>query len=366
MKKLFILLIFFFYDFAFCKVINIKDFGAIGDGIFDNSNIFNSVLKNIKNNETYKIIIPEGTFLISNTIELPENVSIEGLDPTISIIKINTKNTAFTILKNKEVNFYQYKFIRNLSIRGPEYGINPFSWKDTRIVADKSVGIKVLGYRNRIENCEIDGFSNAGIQLTSSYYNFINKCFIKNNKYGIQINEISTSTYISGSEFRFNSIALLIKNSYSVYITDNIIEANFSNFIDDHNPDNSLSNGKAIVFLNSNNNYVERNFFEEQYYNVVLDQSNNNIFTSNFFAVSGKMPENIRKKNQVTFVFKNNSSYNTIRDNTIETTSQDVQKAEIIFDNSDFSTNSINFNNDINSRLKKSWQNDSKKPLLKN
>jgi len=364
MRKLFILLILFFFHYAHCKVINIKDLGAMGNGIFDNSNIFISILKNIKNNESYTIIIPEGTFLISNTIELPQNVSIEGIDPVISVLKMNTANTAITILDNKKDNAYQYKFIRNLSIYGPEYGVNPFSWKNTQIVHNKSIGIKILGIRNRIENCEVDGFSTAGIQLISSYYNFINACFVKNNKYGIHISETSTSTYITNSEFRFNSIAALIKNSYSIYMTDNILEANFSNFLDD-NPDNTLSSGKALVLLNSNNNYIERNYFEEQYYNIILDQSNNNIFSSNFFAISTKMPESV-KKNQVTFVFKNNSSYNTIRDNNIESASKDIQKTEIIFDNTDFSTNSINFNDDINSKLKNNWKNDSRKPVLKN
>ncbi|MEN4761966.1 MULTISPECIES: glycosyl hydrolase family 28-related protein [unclassified Chryseobacterium] len=367
MKRFFLLLLIFIpYCLFYCKVINIKDHGAIGDGVFDNSKIFNSILKNTKNTETYKILIPEGVFLITNPIELPSNISIEGIATNLSILKVNNYNiNAITILDNKNDNTYQYKYVRNLSIYGPEYGKNPFSWKNTTQNFENNIGIKILGIRNRIENCEIDGFFTAGLHLSSSYYNFINNCFIKNNKYGIKINKTCTSTYISKSELRVNSIAILIQDSYSIYVTDNILEANFSNFIDNYDVTNTLSNGKALILINSNNNYIEKNYFEEQFYNILLDGSNNNIFTSNFFAIGNKMPDNIKKKNQITFLFKNKSSSNTITNNNILTSTSQVQKAEMIFDDSNFSSNNINFDNEINSSLRKIWQNDAKKPTIK-
>jgi hypothetical protein len=367
MKRFFLLFIIFISSYNYCKVINIKDLGAIGDGVFDNSKIFNSIFKNIKNSESYKILIPEGTFLISNSIELPSNVSIEGIDPQISALKVNTNNSAIIIKDNKNDNTYQYKYIRNLSILGPEYNKNPFSWKNTNQKnSENSVGINILGTRNRIENCEIDGFLHAGILLTASYYNFINNCFIKNNKYGVKLTNTCTSTYLTNSELRFNSIATLIENSYSIYLSSNIIEANFSNFISDTDPSNTLSNGKAVVLINSNNNYIEKNYFEAQYYNIVLDKSDTNIINSNFFALADNMPENVKKKNQVILVFKNNSSSNIIKDNNVLNSNPQVQKTEMIFDNSNFSTNNLDFNAEINSSLKRNWQNDNKKPIIKN
>lgn len=366
MRKILLLAcIFFFTGSYFCKVINIKDYGAIGDGVFDNTKIFNSIFKNIKNNETCTIFIPEGIYLISQPIELSSFISIEGISPKTSVLKVNTNNTAIIFKDNKNDDAYQYKYIRNLSIYGPEYGKNPFSWKNTKPNNDNSIGIKSLGgTRNRIENCEIDGFLNTGLLLSSSYYNFINNCFIKNNKYGIKIDNTCTTTYITNSELRFNSIATLIENSYSIYISNNVIESNFTNFIDDYDPNNTLSNGKGLVLINSKNNYIEKNYFEAQFYNIVLDKSDNNSINSNFFALDSKMPDNVKKKNQVLLIFKNNSSYNSFKDNSIMVSNDQVQKTEISFDNSDFSTNTIDFNDNTNPLLKKMWQKDSKKPKV--
>lgn len=73
---------------ASIDVVNIEKIGCVGDGITDNT----KKLQNIINNNVGKIIfIPKGTFIISNTINLPSGSVIMGSGFN-SVIKANNNN----------------------------------------------------------------------------------------------------------------------------------------------------------------------------------------------------------------------------------------------------------------------------------
>ena len=57
------------------REINIEDRGAIGDGVFKNTEIIQSAIDELNQNEGGTIIFPEGTFLTGN-ITLKSNVGL--------------------------------------------------------------------------------------------------------------------------------------------------------------------------------------------------------------------------------------------------------------------------------------------------
>jgi hypothetical protein len=70
--------------------VNIRDFGAIGDGVADDTVAINNALENLYcvqvNNRTYRILyFPAGTYKITDTIKIPSHANLigEGIESTI-------------------------------------------------------------------------------------------------------------------------------------------------------------------------------------------------------------------------------------------------------------------------------------------
>src|SRR5215216_1683129 len=67
------------------KVISIADVGAIGDGIADDASAVQAAI-DMASNAGGVVYVPEGTFLVGQTIRLKANVTVEGHSPGSSII----------------------------------------------------------------------------------------------------------------------------------------------------------------------------------------------------------------------------------------------------------------------------------------
>ena len=64
-------------------IINIKDYGATGSGIYDDTNAFKAAMTYIDSIGGGKVVIPTGTYLISEMLYLPSNLTIECHENTI-------------------------------------------------------------------------------------------------------------------------------------------------------------------------------------------------------------------------------------------------------------------------------------------
>ena len=64
-------------------IINIKDYGATGSGIYDDTNAFKAAMTYIDSIGGGKVVIPTGTYLISEMLYLPSNLTIECHEKTI-------------------------------------------------------------------------------------------------------------------------------------------------------------------------------------------------------------------------------------------------------------------------------------------
>jgi hypothetical protein len=63
-------------------VVSVKDFGAVGDGVADDTAEINAALAS----GAKMVYIPAGTYKVSATLNVPVNVSIVGDGPNASII----------------------------------------------------------------------------------------------------------------------------------------------------------------------------------------------------------------------------------------------------------------------------------------
>ncbi len=360
MKRFLILTVLIYSVCLHSQIINLKTYQKS-----NSDNGFKSAIAAI--NKEYSsqkkhvvLFIPAGIYTLSEPIVLNKYISLEGEVGNSTILQVKNANQEAIILednKNEGDIYNAYNIIKNLTITGPDFGKNPFEWKDLKRNNSKSVGIKVLGLRNRIENCTIDGFLWAGINITSSYYNFIKNNFIKNNRVGIIIENTSTSTYVNNNEIRVNAIGILIQNtSYANFINNNLIENNIGNMLEvSRNEDDVtiLTTGNGLIISNSLNNFVQNNYFEQHYNNIFLSNASDNDISTNFFGLGV-----LNSKEQNILKISGKTENNSIQENLTMGSNPniDVTKIKMIGTN-DYSTNIINFGKAKNEKLKNKLRN---------
>lgn len=352
--------------------INIRDYGAKGDGKSDDTNALQKALDFANktyaaNRKTATLFVPIGTYLVNKPLTFNKYISIEGEFINSSIIRMTKSNSEFIIMeksRDEGTIYNSYNYVKNLTLQGPEFSGDPFAEKNTASYKN-SIGIKIMGMRTRLQDLQIEGFPTAAIDIRAAYYTFINNCFIKNNAIGINIDEMATSTYITNNELRFNSIAIMIQgNSFANFINNNMIETNMARYLGYDLSDtlnNTKSTGRGLVLKNSEANIITSNYFENQFINITIDQSNKNQINNNFIAIADV---NIAKdKNQVPLQITGNSLHNVYQNNSYLTTTPSLNANKIIISTDDLSTNTIDVGAD-NAKIRTQFntkQKDSKK-----
>ena len=76
--------------------VNIKDFGAVGDGGTDDTQALRDAISHVDNNGGGRILIPEGVYHTSGTVNVPSNIVIEGYGNG-SIFKRSDQSWLFNI-----------------------------------------------------------------------------------------------------------------------------------------------------------------------------------------------------------------------------------------------------------------------------
>jgi hypothetical protein len=362
MKTRFILVLLLCSVMGYSQQLNVKNFGAKGDGVSNDSPAFKKAISeikknNVKNKKYFVLFIPSGEYILSEPILLDSYVSLEGELANATIIRILSTASEGIIMednRNEKDIYNGYTSIKNLSILGPDFNKNPFEWKNGKLNNPRSVGIKILGLRNRIENCVIDGFLWSGIETSASYYNFITKNFIRNNRIGITINNTSTSCYINNNEIRTNAIGIVIQNqSFANFINNNMLESNIANFLEADTSENgttSMTKGKGVLLLNTSNNFIQNNYFEQHYINLALQNANSNEISSNFIAIGDLMPA--YASNQAVLKLYGVVKNNRIAGNQTLETKPTINPNKMIIPIGDFSSNWIDFGKEKNDQIK--------------
>ena len=122
--------------------VNVKDFGAVGDGVTDDTAAIQAAV-----NVAAKIIVPAGTYKVTNTLALKDNTTFQGNGVGLTIINYGSSaalSDGAIILLDGADNAY----VSDLSI--------------THTLSASGVsGIKVIGasYNVKLERLDVSGFS---------------------------------------------------------------------------------------------------------------------------------------------------------------------------------------------------------------
>ena len=375
MKNSIILILFLTFNLCLSQKVNIANYGAAGNGKTDDTQAFKKAINELKTKYSFQkkpsiLYIPSGTYLLSQSLVLDKYISIEGEFINTTVLQTKSTKTPVIILEkniDESVIYNSYNYIKNISVQGPNYQNSFVENKAT--TTTNNVGILINGLRTRIEDVQIEGFSNSGIEVNGSYYTFISRVFLKNNAVGLLITNTSTSVYLTQSELRFNSIGVMINNnSYSNFINNNMIESNVATYYKDDtstNQSNINSRGRGIVLRNALTNFINNNYLENHFVNFTLDSASKNIITNNFYAI-GNMTV-LPDKNQIFMQMIGNSTENTLSNNAYLTTEPHLEANKIIIDNRDYSSNKIDVGKDnekIKSLMKKSISNEKNRPII--
>lgn len=144
----------------FGDLISVKDFGAVGDGLSDDTTAIQNALA-----AHGAVLIPEGEFLISSTISVPAKKSMIGLGQK-SVIKC--QSSSFDAIELAE----GYCELRNFRIEGGAIGIHlrgrvsecvQNSVSDVQIIA-AATGIVLDGYNDGNKPCYWNNFARVFIE----------------------------------------------------------------------------------------------------------------------------------------------------------------------------------------------------------
>lgn len=140
------------------NTLNIKWFGAIGDGATNNVNAFNRAMSVLSSNGG-TLFIPIGTYLLSSQISIPNsNITITGEDRDLSILKGPENSTSgFVLNGNITINNIRFSGWRHVLLYNDPNGIENVYIKNCNFINNTARAITPNTHTTPIYNVVIDG-----------------------------------------------------------------------------------------------------------------------------------------------------------------------------------------------------------------
>jgi len=176
-------------NFTAKNVINVKDAGAKGDGIHDDTEAIKKIFSNITAKNT-KVFFPSGIYKITQTISLPSHVKLQGTgDDSCLIMGKSLKNGIFSAFSQENIT------IVNLSFEGTNTNLNQDS-TERILFFDKCLDIKIEGCNLSKTIIAIQGQGCINMSVANCYIHDIKHRSDFSQGYGILFN-LSSSNVVA-------------------------------------------------------------------------------------------------------------------------------------------------------------------------
>jgi hypothetical protein len=138
-------------------IVSVKDFGAVGDGVADDTAAIQAAI-----NTNKEVFVPNGTYLITSALVMTTGQTLRGESNLNTILKVNSAINAINISDVYKIQ------IDNLYIQGNNVGL---------VAIRVGLGV-VTGAEHIISKCRIYQFTSHGIHLQGCAYTKIIDCAI--------------------------------------------------------------------------------------------------------------------------------------------------------------------------------------------
>lgn len=240
------------YSLDNSNIVSVKDFGAVGDGIVDDTQAFKDAISSGD-----IIYCPNGTYLITETLDIPSRKQLIGNN----LSKLKNGIQGMTLLK-----MYSHSIAKDLILDGNESNANAdvliyifqngvkienittIGGANAIHVGDAEVGTKVsTGW---IQNCNITQFSDNGIKFFASNDVYVSDTIVNcgsahtsANDLSLNWTDICQAHIFTNCEFIGGANALLIGQSSVKY-------CKFNNCFFDSATRCLINNGDSNTFVN--------------------------------------------------------------------------------------------------------------------
>lgn len=240
--------------------VSVKSFGAKGDGITDDTEAIKKALKTKKD-----IYFPNGNYIITETIILPQKITLFGLGSIKNWGSENTTDKGQVILTS--LNQYAFKGGKNISFRNINFNGNGITKSESLSLSRTSFTGKhgILNIKSSVvSNSVFNKMNNFAIQ-TIHNTTIINS-FIMNSRIAIKLNN-SNNNFISTNKIEWNEIGIDINKSVNNKFTNNtfdrqtyygIISNSSANIIVDNRFERNVS---GHLLLTNSSDIVDGNVF---------------------------------------------------------------------------------------------------------
>lgn len=144
---------------------NVEDFGAVGDGLSDDSAAIQTALNAAAatRNGMYGgfVYLPKGTFLIGSQLVIPNGVGLRGSGPASTKVKAtNTFNATSMIRNDNQVGGQEYAFLESLTVDGNQ--------GSGAVCSTALVDFVSLFINSYVRDVVIENGSNVGLRIAAA------------------------------------------------------------------------------------------------------------------------------------------------------------------------------------------------------
>lgn len=281
-------------------VVSVKKWGAVGDGVTDDTTAFITCFNEITENNI--LYIPHGIYVINGTHEFLLKCPIIGDNATFILV-----DSYFRYVENCDINGITFNYsgkttaisfktttpAKKIAIKNCN-----FIYSSQNATNRNAVAIRVLTEISEIENIEIVGYE-SGIIFSNtngleSIYNIINNIYGKNIETLVDVEGYTNATTATGSLKNFNISNIVLENTDEELagITNTVgCDCLLFTFVDNFTIQNitSIRAKERAIYLNTCTNGTITNVYNYYSDNIKIAGQNNvrnsyNIRVSNILT----------------------------------------------------------------------------------